>query len=89
MQAAMDAIVAVHKSDELMTFEFQPPFSELNEARSHSLHLAKLTSRLRHWNQLVAAPGEPFTSCMRGSRHSTWHVFSTTLRKNSRRKKIS
>ena len=37
MQAAMHAIADVHKSDELMVFELQPPFSELNEARSPRL----------------------------------------------------
>ena len=39
MQAAMHAIVDVHKSDEMMALELQPPFSELNEARStHMRH---------------------------------------------------
>ena len=33
VQAAMHAIVGVHKSDEMMAVELQPPYSELNEAR--------------------------------------------------------
>ena len=50
VQAAMHDIAGVHKSDELMAVELQPPFSELNEARSPLMEqpVAHLASKAMH-----------------------------------------